>query len=183
MIKALGYIFLAIIAFAMFRACGDVKDANKEIAQQKESVQKQEQNIQQGGWIAGEEQDAMRGKTTKYYQTKSLNQVIFKFPYDGGSTLSIMIIDRGNRKDVMLKISKGQLMVHDRIILAKFDDGKAERYSISPASDGSHDVAFIEDSNRFISKLKKAKTALIEAEFYNEGANQFSFDVAGLELK
>lgn len=172
---------IIIVSFFVFAASNIVENSKNEPTQTAQS--KEEGEKQQGGWLSGSYDDSMRGKTVKYYETKSLNKVSFSFPYNGGSTLNIMLVDRSGSMDAMLKVSKGQFITYDRVILAKFDDGKVERFSIVGASDGSKNVAFIDDSKRFISKLKKAKTVLIEAEFYSDGSHQFSFDVSGLELK
>jgi hypothetical protein len=39
---------------------------------------------------------------------------------------------------------------------------------------------FIENPNKFLKKLKKSKTLMIEASFYNEGTKVIEFNVEGL---
>jgi hypothetical protein len=68
----------------------------------------------------------------------------------------------------------------DCTITAKFDDGKIEKFSAVGPSDGSADTLFIQNYDRFANKLKKSKSLVIEAEFFQAGLHQIEFNVSGL---
>jgi hypothetical protein len=134
-------------------------------------------------WEYDEQIDKMREAKSKYASTESLNKVQFAFPYNGGSNLKIIF--RKSPKygyDAILRISKGQFTCFMECkIHAKFDNAKIESYSATGARDGSADTIFIDNYNKFVSKVKKAKKLVIEADFYDVGSKQFEFNVEGLK--
>ena len=125
----------------------------------------------------------MRGTTTRYAQLVSENTVDLDFPY---GTVNGQILVRRRPKDglnVMFTVDKGQILCHsfgDDHISVKFDDGPVKRYSCTGTSDGSSETSFIENASGFLSNLKKAKRTIIEAEFFQKGNQQFTFETAGL---
>lgn len=134
-------------------------------------------------WQYSEDNDAMRGTTTKYAQVQSENTVDLDFPY---GVVNGQIIVRKRPKDglnVMFSVDKGQILCHsygDDHISVKFDDGPVKRYSCTGTSDGSSETSFIENASGFLSGLKKAKRTIIEAEFFQKGNQQFTFETANL---
>jgi hypothetical protein len=56
-----------------------------------------------------------------------------------------------------------------------FDDGKMQTFSASAPDDHATTTFFLQNSGRFVSQLKRAKTVHIEAPFYQEGAKVFEF--------
>jgi len=134
-------------------------------------------------WQYSEDKDEMRGTTTRYAQVVSENTVDLDFPY---GTVNGQIVIRKRPKDglnIMFTVDKGQILCHsfgDDHISVKFDDGPVKRYSCTGTSDGSSETSFIENASGFLSNLKKAKRTIIEAEFYQKGNQQFTFDTAGL---
>ena len=85
--------------------------------------------------------------------------------------------------NVYLTLSKGQLIaasaINDGSIRMRFDDNKPETYSVSGAADYSSNTVFINSVDKIISKLKKAKKLIIEAEVYDNGTQQMEFAVSG----
>jgi len=68
-------------------------------------------------------------------------------------------------------------------IAAKFDSGPIRRFRCAEPTDGTSGLLFINGSKRFLAELKKAKTLVVEAQFYQHALNQTIFDVRGLDWK
>lgn len=133
-------------------------------------------------WNTSTETDEMRGTTNIWTYIISDNVEYFDFPYNGGSTLRLDV--RYMKKygtDVMLSISKGQFGGNEyngtNYVTFKFDDGDLKKYYFNTANDGSTDCIFLKKKSELISKLKKAKTIMIEAPFFDSGNKVFKFNV------
>lgn len=136
-------------------------------------------------WSYSEDKDKMRGDLTKYASVTSDNEVDLGFPY---GSVNGNITVRHRPKDglnIMFSVDKGQILCHnfgnDSYISAKFDDGPIKRYRCTGTSDGSSDTAFISDEGAFLANLRKAKRTIIEAEFYQNGNQQYTFQTADLK--
>lgn len=135
-------------------------------------------------WSYEETTDKMTSKKSYFASTQSTNEVQFEFPYNGGSVFTLTVRKMSGRPGVVLSISKGQFISsygETNSVKVKFDDGSPISFSYGMAADGSHDMIFIENTSKFISKLKRAKKLLIGAEFYQAGTQYAEFDVNGLE--
>ena len=132
------------------------------------------------GWTYSQNEDKMTSGVSYFAEAQAKELLQFEFPYDGGSTATLMIRNKEGDNDVMLNVSKGQFITHydGSTIRARFDNDSPVRYNISEPSDGSSDLVFINAEKDFISKLKKAKKLILEAEFYNAGLRQMEFDVS-----
>ena len=134
-------------------------------------------------WNYIEDEDKMTNEKHHYATASSTNELEFNFPYAGGSTFELGILNRGQGNNVKLAVSKGQFMpsiMNDKTVRVKFDDDKPVNYTYVMPSDGSSDVIFINNENKFIARLKAAKKLMIEAEFFQEGNQIIYFDVSGL---
>lgn len=135
-------------------------------------------------WTYSNEVDEMTDKKSYFAECTSLNVVNFDFPYEGGSTLSIVV--RKSPKfgiSVYLRISSGQFNVGiDGCTIRVRANGKRVRsLGCSEAADGSTDVIFIDSTSKFISLLKKSHSLKIEAPFFQYGYQVFSFEVKDLK--
>ncbi|MVN90445.1 hypothetical protein [Mucilaginibacter aquatilis] len=132
-------------------------------------------------WTYKEEEDKMTSKKKYFADIEANNELNFDFPYDGGSTGSIMIRKKNGETDVMLSISKGQFNtgVDGTSITVRFDDDKPVTFECSEASDNSSDLLFINNTKKFISRLKKSKKMNVQAEFYESGLQIMEFTTAG----
>lgn len=139
-------------------------------------------SISQAKWEYDSRQDKMRGITMKFARTISTNQHKFKFPYHGGSRISLVIAKKNEEDRIYLMISKGQFLCPDVCqINVKFDSEEIQTYDASTSSDGSSNFLYINKSDEIISKLKKTKYLVIESEFFNEGSCQFEFNISTLK--
>jgi hypothetical protein len=135
-------------------------------------------------WVYSEDIDKMEGTKQYFGIISSKNKIDFQFPYDGGSSFEITIRNLGKENEVLLSVSKGLFMISydsSESIKVKFDDNESEYYTYNSPTDGSSDVIFIDNSKRFLKKLKSSKKVLIETTFYNEGNKVIEFDVEGLK--
>lgn len=130
--------------------------------------------------------DEMRGVKTKFATTVSSNTVNFDFPYNGGSKLILTLRQSGNEVDVIVKVSKGQILcgVSGCEAAFKFDDGAVQMVTMAEPDNYASDVLFVmydKTENQIISKLKTSNKLVIEVPFFQEGKKQFTFDVSGLK--
>lgn len=145
-------------------------------------------------WALTYSKDEMRGTTEKILQTESLRPVELLPPYEGGSWLGIVLrspkveLKEGESPDnievdkAILAISKGQFNCpsYDGChINVKFDDQKIEKYKTLKPNNGSSDVIYLEDPEKFLQDIKKHKQLIIEADFYQSGPQQFKFNLNG----
>jgi hypothetical protein len=137
-------------------------------------------------WRYSESHDEMRDDTSKFATIRSENELDFEFPYNGGSGAEITV--RRNKRDgldVYIRIDKGQFLCNSfsgTSIAAKFDDGPIQQFTCTDSSSGESEYAFIPNAQRFLTALKGSERVMIEAEFYQYGRGQYTFDTAGLEF-
>ena len=134
-------------------------------------------------WEYAEDEDKMTNEKRYFATCSSTNQLEFEFPYDGGSSFILTLRNMGKGNEIVLKVSKGQFMssiMSSEYCRVKFDEGETVNYSFNSASDGSSDIIFFVNSNKFLTKLKTAKKLMIEAPFFNAGRQVINFDVEGL---
>jgi hypothetical protein len=63
----------------------------------------------------------------------------------------------------------------------RFDDGKASQFSGVPPESNDSTVVFIQNYQRFLGGLTKAKRVRIEATFFQQGSRVMEFNTAGLD--
>jgi len=155
----------------------------EEISQPEPVVEEPE--ILSSNWEYNESEDEMRGATSYFASNESINTVELQFPYQGGTRLNIVLRDNAKYgEDIMFIVNKGQIFCgyQDCHVNIKFDDGEVQRYETTEAEAGSSEVLFLTNNiGGFVKKLKSSKTVTVEVNFYNHGAEQFKFDVYGLE--
>jgi hypothetical protein len=91
---------------------------------------------------------------------------------------------RRHEEAIMLRADSGIFTCDGHFkksISIKFDAGSIEQLACSRPSDGSANVIFISPEAKFISKLRKSKKLIIEAEFYSHGPRQMTFLPEGLK--
>lgn len=134
-------------------------------------------------WEYSESRDEMRNAETKNASVRSENTVKFDFPYgETGATLWVRK-DPKFGLDVAFQVDSGQVLCHsfgDSKVWVKFDDKPIQTFTCTGTSDGSSETAFFTNGSRALAELRKAKRTIVEAEFYQEGRQQFIFDTQGL---
>lgn len=136
-------------------------------------------------WSYSKVADAMSEGTTYHASVLSTNTVEFDFPYTGAQNAQLSLRDDPRKgKDVIFRIEKGQILCHsseDCTVLVRFDDEKATNYSAVGAADNSTEIIFIQNYNKFVEKMLKAKQVRISINIYQQGAPVFEFDVSGFD--
>ena len=135
-------------------------------------------------WDYSQSKDEMRGTTARFASVDSDNVVDLQFPY-GETHGQLWIRQRPeDGLNVAFEVEKGQVLCHsysDDYISMKFDDGPIQKFRCTGSSDGSTETAFITDERRALAALKHSKRTVVEAEFFQQGRQQFVFDTAGLK--
>jgi hypothetical protein len=144
------------------------------------------ENVKPKNWQYEASKDEMRGIETRFATTVSTNTVDFDFPYNGGSKLILALRKRGSEVDVMVSITKGQILcgIQNCEAAFKFDDGAVQSITMSEPDSHASDLLFVaydKTESKIISQLKNSKKLVIEVPFYQQGKKQFTFDVSGLE--
>lgn len=137
-------------------------------------------------WQYETSKDEMRGIESKFATTISTNTVDFDFPYNGGSKLILTLRKRGSEADVMVSITKGQILcgIQNCEAAFKFDDGAVQSITMSEPDNHASDMLFVsydKTESKIINQLKNSKKLVVEVPFYQEGRKQFTFDVSGLK--
>jgi hypothetical protein len=135
-------------------------------------------------WTYSTEKDEMRGAESRYAELEASNTIDLDFPY--GEQRGRILVRQSPKFgfDILVGVSSGQIMCNaysNSHINVKFDDGPIHRYGCTDASDGSNNMVFVEGPNGFLNNLKKSKKAVIEAEFFQNGMQQMTFNTANLK--
>ena len=144
------------------------------------------EDVKPKNWQYETSKDEMRGIESRFATTVSTNTVDFDFPYNGGSKLILALRKRGSDVDVMVSITKGQILcgIQNCEAAFKFDDGAVQSITMSEPDSHASDLLFVaydKTESKIISQLKNSKKLVIEVPFYQQGKKQFTFDVSGLE--
>ena len=136
-------------------------------------------------WDYENDQDKM-GKGTAYFASvTSANTVDFNFPYSGSQHATLMLRSHPRfGKSVILSVERGQFLCHSYdgcVVLVRFDDQEAQRYTATGPSDNSTTSIFIKDYSRFVKTLNRAKRVRVAAEFFQQGSPIFEFDVSNFD--
>ena len=128
----------------------------------------------------------MRGTSSKVAQITSDNVVDLDFPY--GEVHGQLWVRQRHEDglNVAFEVEKGQVLCNsftESYVSIKFDDRPIQKFRCTDASDGSSNVAFLSNEHSVLAELKKSKRAIVEAEFFQQGRKQFTFDTAGLNWK
>lgn len=146
--------------------------------------QKQATSAGPSKWQYTQTVDKMRGTAAVEASVESDNTVDFDFPYDGGSTGSLVLQRLPNDVAILLSISKGQFLCDAReggYVSVEFDNRPIETFPCDIPNDGRTNWLIINGNEKqFLSELRKAEKVTIEAEFYQEGIRQLTFETAGL---
>ncbi|WP_308017521.1 hypothetical protein [Neisseria bergeri] len=139
-------------------------------------------------WDYFENKDEMRNEVQYGAILESENTIFLPFPYDGGTKLSLVL--RSSPKDgnnIFFSIPDGQLYCEPRgcSIPIKFDDNPVENISMVGAefSTKRGDAIFVAHGNsrsKLLKKIKKSNSVIVEVPFFQNGYQQFKFNVKGL---
>lgn len=131
------------------------------------------------GWSYNEDQDKMTGKAKKTAVTTSDNSLSLGFPYSGTNYAQLIVRQHPQYgTDVILSIDKGQFLCSTYQgcpIQVRFDDAPPVKFNGAPSADHDSTYIFFKNSKSFITKAKKSKRILIQANIYKSGAPILEF--------
>jgi hypothetical protein len=127
--------------------------------------------------------DKMTSETNYYAFITANEKLQFEFPYNGGSTATFSITNYKKTIIAFLQVDKGQFVcnTNDCTVDVRFDSNPAMELKASAPDDGSTTSISLETDKKFLSQLKKAKTMIIRASFYQSGLQTMEFNVTGLQ--
>jgi hypothetical protein len=139
-------------------------------------------------WQYGSAKDEMRGTISKWAVLYSPTDLTLSAPYEGDNSAHLQLTGSGS---IILSVAKGQLLCPyaSKRVSVKFDDGPVWSYPCESPSNGDSTTIYIESQyspdkgqpQDIVDGIAKSKRMTIEAEFYDNGVRQLSFNVAGLD--
>ncbi len=150
--------------------------------QRVEAVQAVEQPMT---WQYSAQRDEVEGAWAYSACLYSRNTVRLDWPYR--EQLVELCVRQHPRwgQDATIRLTAGGQFLCDSYsgcaVSVRIDDGDPTSYSGAGPADLSTDVLFIVDDVRFISALKEASRLVVEAQYYQAGAQVAMFDVGDLE--
>lgn len=177
------YFYLPIIIFCFACCRPDNKLSSGNIVPEKNTALTETTTGTARTWIYSEETDQKEaGK--KYSADILANELLqFDFPEDGGSTVMLSIDKTSTITKALLNISKGQFSagIEGSSINIGFDNALPLAFKASSVTDNGEAIISIDDVNGLIKKLRSAQKMTIQADFYDSGSRQMTFDVAGFK--
>lgn len=133
-------------------------------------------------WFYNSEDDKMRGVTSYWAKSVSLESKNFGFPYQDVRQLIQLRQQPQDGFQIMLTLSEGQYTCgfDGCSVSVRFDDGPVSKFSVNQATGTMEGILFIQNKSRFLSGLRGASRVMIESDFFNQGPQTFEFNVAGL---
>ena len=117
--------------------------------------------VEKKTWSLQTKQDEMDDSKSYWYSLQSDNYANFDFPYEGDSYLTITV--RWMKKygyDVLLEITDGQMVGNEyngtNYVRVRFDGGKVQKFYYNEPNDGSSNLVFLRNAQKFIEKCKNA---------------------------
>lgn len=177
---------LAKRRWEQLEAIGSPEDRCADPEACREANRKAYARIGKKDWVYFNGKDKMTGAAYRTASIESPETLDFRFPYNGGSTATLTVQKRNGKTTIWFGVNKGQVLcsiVGDDYIRVKFDSGKVQNFRCLRAADGSSNMIAFNNADRFLRSLKSAEKLLVEVTFYQDGARQIGFNVAGLEWK
>jgi hypothetical protein len=134
-----------------------------------------------GKWLYEKTTDH-EGNPVYKASTTSPTVLEFEFPYNGGSTATLIIRKRESGTHVYIQVSKGQFnrSFQGGQARVRFDNSPPVNYAFSAAENGSANVIFFDSEKAIIDKLKKARNMVVDVQFAGQGNRQIAFRTTGL---
>lgn len=132
-------------------------------------------------WTLSVNNDEMRNTVSKTLILESVNSADFKFPYNGGSKLSLIV--KGTNTDhpiVAFFIEKGQYDCDLYTCRGAIKFGSSDVEKVTFATMPTDGLLRFNGSNEaFVSNMRTIDKLIVELPFYQEGTKQFIFNLKG----
>ena len=136
---------------------------------------------QAAGWQYQQTVEPSTGTTYKA-SLNAANLLQLAYPYEGGSTVTLTIRNRGGNTNAYLSVSKGMFApsFQGGKALIRFDEGRSVTYSLTAAANGRGNLLFIDDEKRLIQQIRTSRTMAVQIKMVGQNLNEMRFNSAGL---
>ncbi len=134
-------------------------------------------------WGYTSEEDKLRGETSFWANSVSVDEKDFGFPYRHVRQVITLRKQPQDGFQIMLTLTEGQYHCgfEGCSVNVKFDDGAISQFSVTEPTGSMKGILFIQNKSRFLKALKASSKVMIEASYFNQGPQTFSFNVGGLQ--
>lgn len=139
-----------------------------------------------GAWYYRSETDPMTSKKVLTATVSSESPFALDFPYQGAQNARITLRRHPKwGKDVIFQIERGQLTcdVYECPLRVRFGDGETVTYRAARAEDHSSEVAFIQEYDSFLKRMRAVDSIKIQFSVYRGGTIVQEFNVRGFDNK
>ncbi len=139
-------------------------------------------STQAAGWQYQQKVEPSGGVTYRAILNSS-SQIQLPYPSTGGSTVTLTLRARsGSPATAYFSVTNGLLTksFQGGNAQIRFNANKAVVYSVSAAANGSGNLVFIDDVQRFIRQLKTARAMTVQLTLANQPLGNVRFNPAGL---
>jgi hypothetical protein len=136
-------------------------------------------------WSYTTDLDPMTDRPTHIACSTSTNMVRLQSPYtDVAARLCIRQSPQHGLDVYVALIGDGQIICRSYrncSVNVRFGDGEQQAFSATDAADGSSNIIFVSNAQRFVTGVKGAPVTRIQLTFYQAGAQIVEFNTGGLE--
>lgn len=134
-------------------------------------------------WQVSEIRDPMVAGRGVAACTTSTNEIRLDWPYHNvDGRLCVRRLPTGDLDVYVALNGDGQILCSSYegcTAHIRFDEGKAQSFTMAEAADHSTNIIFVANATRMIGALKGAKVTRVELNFYQAGQQAFEFPTAG----
>lgn len=138
----------------------------------------QQEPARAGVWRNFDSVDPLTQRPIKRASVDSREEFELDFPYRGPQRARLVVREHPQHgQDVMLMIERGQIPCRVRgcDVQVVFDDSDPIRWRANGAADGSSEVIFLRQYDRFVRRLDDAREVRIAVTIYQAGTKTFTF--------
>ena len=157
-------------------------DSIKETILKKAEINAYKEDI--AGWKYETKINKMTSAKDLFCTVQSNESLNLDFPYEGVNFGTITVRKMDGDVDILISIMKGQIYggYENEFFKARFDDGKQITFSFLTPSDNSSETIFVENTSKFLKKLKLSKKVLIQIPLHQNGNQILEFNTQGLKF-
>ncbi|MBU2167296.1 MAG: hypothetical protein KKF88_05615 [Alphaproteobacteria bacterium] len=136
-------------------------------------------------WTYRDRRDAMTDRLTRYACTTSTNRARLTWPYSPVTAELCIRQSPTYGLDVYVALNgDGQIICRSYrncTIRIRFGEGAQQSFSAGDAADGSSNIVFVTNAQRFVASAQSVDTIKVQLTFYEAGDQVLEFDTANLE--
>lgn len=181
---------LTVLAGSLLAACGPTsspEETERAIAESERLLAELEEQYPSTRtdltWEYETQTDPMTDRVTRIACIDSRNPLVLSAPYEP-TRLRLCLRDhpQHGRDAYVHMLKRGQFLYRSYdtgTVKVRFDSGPVENFSAVGAADGSSEVFFIQNRDRFERRVASADVVIIQPEVYQAGSQAIYFDIKG----